>query len=337
MLKIFRPCDFHVHLREGQILKHVLKENNKNFQKILVMPNLAKPITNEKILSKYRAFVLKNNRNTEILFTIYLNQDCKITDLKNMIKNNLFFAAKLYPLHATTNSSSGVKDIKKMSKYFEFLEKNKIPLCLHGEHIHKDDDPYERERRFLEYELSWLVKNFKSLKITLEHITTKDSVDFIKSNNNIAASITTHHLLENTNTFLGDYLKPELFCKPIFKSKKHQKSLLSAALSGNSKFFFGSDSAPHLKNYKFTESCCAGVYSTKYSVSNILELFYSSKKTNNLNKFLTINGCKHYNLKFDNKLISYVRQKDFKFQKYSKFNNDSLINYNHFKNHWIKN
>ena len=182
MLKIFRPCDFHVHLREGQVLKHVLKENNKNFQKILVMPNLAKPITNEKILSKYRAFVLKNNRNTEILFTIYLNQDCKITDLKNMIKNNLFFAAKLYPLHATTNSSSGVKDIKKMSKYFEFLEKNKIPLCLHGEHIHKDDDPYERERRFLEYELSWLVKNFKSLKITLEHITTKDSVDFVKSN-----------------------------------------------------------------------------------------------------------------------------------------------------------
>ena len=337
MLKIFRPCDFHVHLREGQVLKHVLKENNKNFQKILVMPNLAKPITNEKILSKYRAFVLKNNRNTEILFTIYLNQDCKITDLKNMIKNNLFFAAKLYPLHATTNSSSGVKDIKKMSKYFEFLEKNKIPLCLHGEHIHKDDDPYERERRFLEYELSWLVKNFKSLKITLEHITTKDSVDFVKSNNNIAASITTHHLLENTNTFLGDYLKPELFCKPIIKSIKHQKSLLSAALSGNSKFFFGSDSAPHLKNYKFTESCCAGVYSTKYSVSNILELFYSSKKTNNLNKFLTINGCKHYNLKFDNKLISYVRQKDFKFQKYSKFKNDSLINYNHFKNYWIKN
>ena len=337
MLKIFRPCDFHVHLREGQVLKHVLKENNKNFQKILVMPNLAKPITNEKILSKYRAFVLKNNRNTEILFTIYLNQDCKITDLKNMIKNNLFFAVKLYPLHATTNSSSGVKDIKKMSKYFEFLEKNKIPLCLHGEHIHKDDDPYERERRFLEYELSWLVKNFKSLKITLEHITTKDSVDFVKSNNNIAASITTHHLLENTNTFLGDYLKPELFCKPIIKSKKHQISLLNAALSGNSKFFFGSDSAPHLKNYKFTESCCAGVYSTKYSVSNILELFYSSKKTNNLNKFLTINGCKHYNLKFDNKLISYVRQKDFKFQKYSKFKYDSLINYNHFKNHWIKN
>ncbi len=337
MLKIFRPCDFHVHLREGQVLKHVLKENNKNFQKILVMPNLAKPITNEKILSKYRAFVLKNNRNTEILFTIYLNQDCKITDLKNMIKNNLFFAAKLYPLHATTNSSSGVKDIKKMSKYFELLERNKIPLCLHGEHIHKDDDPYERERRFLEYELSWLVKNFKSLKITLEHITTKDSVDFVKSNNNIAATITTHHLLENTNTFLGDYLKPELFCKPIIKSIKHQKSLLSAALSGNSKFFFGSDSAPHLKNYKFTESCCAGVYSTKYSVSNILELFYSSKKTNNLNKFLTINGCKHYNLKFDNKLISYVRQKDFKFQKYSKFKNDSLINYNHFKNHWIKN
>ena len=337
MLKIFKPCDFHVHLREGQLLKNVLKENNKNFQKILVMPNLAKPITNKKILSKYRSSVLKNNKNTEILFTIYLNKDCSIIDLKNMVKEKLFFAAKLYPLHATTNSSSGVKDVKKMSKYFEFLEKNKIPLCLHGEHIHENDDPYEREKRFLDFELSWLVKKFKGLKITLEHITTKDSVDFVKSHKNIAATITTHHLLENTNTFLGNFLRPELFCKPIIKSVNHQKSLLNAALSGNSKFFFGSDSAPHLKKRKFNEFCCAGVYSTKYSVSNILELFYRSKKTRNLNKFLTINGCKHYNLKFDNVLISYVRKKDYLFQKYSKFRNDSLINYNHFKNYWSKN
>ena len=112
MLKIFKPCDFHVHLRESQLLKNVLKENNKNFQKILVMPNLTKPITNKKILSKYRYFILKNNKNTEILFTIYLNQDCSITDLKNMVKEKLFFAAKLYPLHATTNSSSGVKELQ---------------------------------------------------------------------------------------------------------------------------------------------------------------------------------------------------------------------------------
>ena len=337
MLKIFKPCDFHVHLREGQLLKNVLKENNKNFQKILVMPNLTKPITNKNILSKYRSFVLNNNNNTEILFTIYLNQDCSIIDLKNMVKEKLFFAAKLYPFNATTNSSSGVKDIKKMSKYFEFLENNKIPLCLHGEHIHENDDPYEREKRFLDFELSWLVKKFKGLKITLEHITTKDSVDFVKSHKNIAATITTHHLLENTNTFLGNFLRPEIFCKPVIKSVNHQKSLLNAALSGNSKFFFGSDSAPHLKNRKFNEFCCAGVYSTKYSVSNILELFYTSKKSNNLNKFLTINGCKHYNLKFDNTLISYSRKKDFTFKKYSKFKNDSLINYNHFKNYWSKN
>ena len=247
MLKIFKPCDFHVHLREGQLLKYVLKENNKNFQKILVMPNLIKPITNKNILSKYRSFVLNNNNNTEILFTIYLNQDCSIIDLKNMVNEKLFFAAKLYPLHATTNSSSGVKDIKKMSKYFEFLENNKIPLCLHGEHIHENDDPYEREKRFLDFELSWLVKNFKGLKITLEHITTKDSVDFVKSHKNIAATITTHHLLENTNTFLGNFLRPEIFCKPVIKSVNHQKSLLNAALSGNSKFFFGSDSAHILK------------------------------------------------------------------------------------------
>ena len=226
MLKIFKPCDFHVHLREGSLSQFILKENNKNFQKILVMPNLENPLTSAELLLKY--------------------------------KNKLFFSAKLYPLNATTNSTLGVSDIKKMSKYFAFLEENNIPLCIHGEHIHNNDDPYEREKKFLDKELSWISKKFKSLKITLEHITTKDSVSFVKSHQNISATITTHHLLENTYTFLGNELKPELFCKPIIKGSVHQEALQKVVLSGNPKFFFGSDSAPHLKSRKFAPSCCAG-------------------------------------------------------------------------------
>jgi len=130
MLKIFKPCDFHVHLREGNLAKAVLKENNKHFQKILVMPNLSNPIINSRLLSKYRRHILNNNKNSHVLFTIYLNSQCDLRDLDYMYKKNLFSAVKLYPLNATTNSSSGVQDIKKMSKYFEFLEKNNIPLVF---------------------------------------------------------------------------------------------------------------------------------------------------------------------------------------------------------------
>ena len=334
MLQIFKPCDFHVHLREGELVKTVLKENNKHFQKILVMPNLASPLTNSKLLNKYRNHILKNNNSTQILFTLYLSNKCSIKDLKYMKDAGLFFAVKLYPLNATTNSKAGVGDIKKMSKYLEFLEKFDIPLCIHGEHVHINDNPFEREKKFLEKELLWITRNFQSLKITLEHITTKDSVDFVKSSNTLAATITTHHLLENTYTFLGDLLRPELFCKPIIKNSIHQKALQNVALSGHQKFFFGSDSAPHLRNKKFNDFCCAGVYSTKYSISNILEFFWINKKINNINKFLTINGSKHYGLDFDKELIRYERKKNFKFQRFAKFQNDYLINYNHFKNFW---
>ncbi len=336
MLKIYQPCDFHVHLREGDLSKNVLIENNKYFQKILIMPNLSTPITNSDLLKKYRSQILKNNKKTEILFTIYLNQKCNINDLKKAKEENLFFAAKLYPLNATTNSQSGVSDVKKMAKYFDFLEKNNIPLCIHGEHIHNNDDPYEREKIFLDKELSWIVKKFANLKITLEHITTKDSVEFVKSNTNTAASITVHHLLENSYTFLGNYLKPELFCKPIIKNRDHQISLQKAALSGNSKFFFGSDSAPHLLSKKFSESCCAGVYSTKYAVSNIIQFFYSNRKLSQLDNFLSLNGCKHYNLNHNQSKVTYKKLKGHRFQKLTKFKDDFLINYNHFKEFWIK-
>tara|TARA_Y100000768_G_C23940913_1_gene665077 strand:+ start:74 stop:1087 length:1014 start_codon:yes stop_codon:yes gene_type:complete len=336
MLKIFKPCDFHVHLREGPLSHFVLRENNKHFQKILVMPNLKKPLTNSNLLLNYREEILKKNVSSEILFTIYLNNNCSLKDLNFMHKNNIFFSAKLYPLNATTNSAYGVSDIKKMSKYFAFLEDNNIPLCIHGEHVHDNDDPYDREKKFLDKELSWIIKKFKSLKITLEHITTKDSVSFVKSNKNISATITTHHLLENTFTFLGSELKPELYCKPIIKGSSHQEALQKVALSGNPKFFFGSDSAPHLKSRKFAPSCCAGIYSTKYSISNIIEFFWINKKILNIDKFLTQNGCKHYGLNYDKKTYKYKRIKNFKFQKYSKFNNDYLINYNFFKNLWVK-
>ena len=136
--------------------------------------------------------------------------------------------------------------------------------------------------------------------------------------------------------FLGGNLRPELFCKPIIKNHKHQKELQKVALSGHKQFFFGSDSAPHLKKAKFADSCCAGVYSTKYATSNILEFFWSNKKTDNLNKFLTINGSNHYGLDYDKKLCKYKRNKTAKFQKYTKFQDDYLINYNFYKNLWTR-
>jgi len=337
MISIYKPSDFHVHLREGKILNQALKENIAYFQKILVMPNLKKPITNSKRLISYRNQIESINKNKiKILFTIYLNSEWSTKEIVNCYKNKLFFAAKLYPKNATTNSKTGFSDIKDLTKYFYILEKHNIPLCLHGESISYQDDPFDREKKFLEKELSWLRKHFPNLKITLEHITTKDAVDYVKENKNISASITTHHLLENTNSFLGDSLKPELFCKPIIKNRNHQISLQKIALSGHKNFFFGSDSAPHYKKLKFNNECCAGVYSTKYSISNIIEFFSQNKKTKNLNKFLSLNGNAHYGLDFLRKEISFKKIKNYKFQKLSKCGDDFLCHYNHFRDYWSK-
>ena len=149
MVSIYQPCDFHVHLREGPILKDALKENIKNFYRILIMPNLLNPITNSKKLMDYRSQVEQiNNNQIDILYTIYLNENWSLTDLINSYQKKLFFAAKLYPKNVTTNSSSGVGNIKKLSKHFEILEKNNIPLCLHGETVTPLDDPYDREKIF---------------------------------------------------------------------------------------------------------------------------------------------------------------------------------------------
>ena len=338
MVSIFRPSDFHVHLREGAILNHSLNENLKHFQRILIMPNLSNPITNSKILLNYRNQIEEIGSNQmDILFTVYLNDDWSIKDLENSYQNNLFFAAKLYPKNATTNSTSGVGDIRKLSKHFEILEKNSIPLCLHGETIAPFDDPFEREKIFLNKELVWIQNNFPNIKITLEHITTKDAVDYVKENKNIGATITVHHLLENTNSFLGDLLKPELFCKPLIKNRSHQLSLQKAALSGNKKFFFGSDSAPHLSKKKFNSQCCAGVYSSKYGVSNLIEFFSSNNKLKNLDKFLSINGNGHYSLNFNKKKIIYKKIKNFKFVSKTRCNQDYLIHYNHYNTFWLLN
>ena len=335
MISIYQPCDFHVHLREGSILKEALMENMNHFQRILIMPNLLNPITNSKRLLNYRKQVEKiNNNKIDILYTVYLNENWSLSDLIHCYKKKLFFAVKLYPRNATTNSSSGVGDIKKLSKYFEVIEKNNIPLCLHGESITPLDDPYDREKLFLDKELVWLQRNFPKLKITLEHITTKDAVDYINENKNIAASITTHHLLENTNSFLGALLKPELFCKPIIKNRSHQIALQKIALSGNAKFFFGSDSAPHLSKNKFNNECCAGVYSSKYSVSNLIEFFSSNQKLKNLNKFLSINGNSHYSLNIIKKNIIYKKTKNYKFISKKKCEKDYLIHYNHYQDYW---
>ena len=335
MVSIYQPSDFHVHLREGAILKEALTENIKHFQRILIMPNLLKPITNSKRLLDYRNQVERiNNNQIDILYTVYLNENWLLADLINSYKNKLFFAAKLYPKNVTTNSSSGFGDIKKLSRHFEILEKNNIPLCLHGETITPLDDPYDREKLFLDKELVWLQKNFPNLKITLEHITTKEAVEYVKENKNIAASITTHHLLENTNSFLGDLLKPELFCKPIIKNRSHQIVLQKIALSGNKNFFFGSDSAPHLSKNKFNNQCCAGVYSSKYSVSNIIEFFSFNNKLKNLDKFLSINGNMHYSLNQNKKKLNYKKIKDYKFITKKKCDLDYLTHYNHYKDYW---
>ena len=240
--------------------------------------------------------------------TIYLTENTDKQDLINSFKKNKIFAVKLYPLGATTNSNFGIKNIENIMPVLETMEKNDIPLLIHGEDTDPEIDIFDREKYFINRTLSKIVKNFPKLRITLEHITTSDAVDYIKSSNNIVGSITPHHLSSNRNEMLVGGIRPHLYCLPILKREAHQQELIKIATSGHRKFFLGTDSAPHEIHMKENECGCAGVFNTTYTIQILTQIFEINKALNNLEKFVSINGAKHYKLPINKKKINLIKK-----------------------------
>jgi len=313
-LEIVRPDDWHLHLRDGTILKAVLPYTSKTFGRAIVMPNLNPPITSVKDAIMYKDCIsaaCPDDHRFEPLMTIYLTESTDFMDIAEGFSRNFISAVKLYPAGATTNSSHGINDFKKLYKVFEKMETIGCPLCVHGEVVDPQVDIFDREYVFIDKVLDPIVRTFPDLKIVLEHITTQEAVNYVKNlEKNIAATITVHHLAINRNFILAGGIKPHYYCLPIAKKENHRIALLKAAVSGNSSFFLGTDSAPHFDTHKESACGCAGCFTAPNAIPILAHLFEKEGSLEKLEKFTSINGANFYNLPLNSDHITLVKGQD---------------------------
>lgn len=329
-IEIIRPDDWHVHFRDNKILNAVVPETSRHFARAIVMPNLIPPILNGKQAIQYKQRIIKaipKTDNFEPLMTIYLTENTNKNELKDAYKNGAVFAVKLYPAGATTNSDSGVKNIKKIMPVLEVMAEIGMPLLIHGEVTDKEVDIFDREKVFIEQKLNFICKELPELTITLEHITTRDAVLYVKeANENLGATITPHHLALNRNAIFIGGIKPHNYCLPILKREIHRKALLKAATSENRKFFLGTDTAPHQKKDKENACGCAGIFNSTYCMSVLAQIFDMEGSIEMLENFVSINGAKHYKRRINNEKINMIKsEKPLSLKKSLSFNGNEII------------
>lgn len=309
-LTIQRPDDWHVHLRDGQALTTTVKDISRYFGRAIVMPNLVPPVTNVDLAKEYYDRIMANNQAETFtpLMVLYLTDNTTPQDIIDAKASGLVFAAKLYPAGATTNSASGVTDVKNIYPVLEEMARQDMLLLIHGEVTDCHIDIFDREKVFIETILTPLVAAMPQLKIVLEHITTKDAVDFVKSApENIGATITAHHLLFNRNDMLVGGIRPHYYCLPILKRNIHQQALVEAATSGNEKFFLGTDSAPHAVGAKESSCGCAGSYTAHAAIELYAEVFDQENALDKLEAFASLNGPKFYDLPVNTDTITLTK------------------------------
>ena len=310
-LTITRPDDWHVHLRDGAALTTTVPDISRYFARAIVMPNLVPPVTNAKLANEYhqRIMAASPSKQFQPLMVLYLTDQTTAQDIKDAKASGIVYAAKLYPAGATTNSSSGVTSVDNIASVLAAMEEENMPLLIHGEVTDHDIDIFDREAVFIDTILRPLVASYPTLKIVLEHITTKNAVDFVKeAGSNVAATITVHHLLFNRNDMLVGGIRPHYFCLPILKRNIHQQALIEAATSGSEKFFLGTDSAPHPQHAKESACGCAGSYTAHAAIELYAEAFELAGALDKLEAFASLNGPKFYNLPVNNDKITLVKE-----------------------------
>ena len=332
-IEIIKPDDWHVHFRDNEILRAVVPETTRHFARSIVMPNLVPPILNAKQAIEYKnriEKVIPSTDSFEPLMTIYLTEETSKDDLKSAYKNRSVFAVKLYPAGATTNSDSGVKDIQKVMPVLETMAEIGMPLLIHGEVTDRDVDIFDREKVFIDEKLNFICRELPDLKITLEHITTKDATEYVEEGNkNLVASITPHHLALNRNAIFVGGIRPHNYCLPILKREIHRIALLKAAVGGNPKFFLGTDTAPHLTKDKESACGCAGVFNATYCLPILAQIFDDQKSINSLENFISINGAIHYGIKPNKDKIKLIKSsKNVVFNKYLNINEEKIKIFN---------
>jgi dihydroorotase len=299
-LTIRRPDDWHLHLRDGAMLEGVLPHTTAHFARAIIMPNLVPPVVTAADARAYRERILAarpEGSDFEPLMTLYLTETTDVDDLADAYASGLVTAVKLYPAGATTNSASGVRDIDKVMPILERMASIGLPLCVHGEVTDASIDIFDREAVFIERVLAPLRARLPELKITMEHVTTKDGVDYIKSSSsNLAGSITTHHLIINRNAILAGGIRPHYYCLPVAKRETHRLALRAAATSGDARFFLGTDSAPHVDATKECGCGCAGIFTATNTMPLLAHVFEEEGALHRLEAFTSLNGPAWYGL-----------------------------------------
>lgn len=299
-LTITQPDDWHLHVRDGNVLTTVVPHTARCFARAIIMPNLKPPVTTTEQALAYRQRIMAAapaGSNFQPLMTLYLTDNLDPKEIVKAKDSGHVHAVKYYPAGATTNSDSGVTNIKKTYSVLEEMEAVGIPLLLHGEVTDSDIDIFDRESVFIDKILIPLIKRFPRLKIVLEHITTKQAAEFISGGpNNIAATITPQHLLYNRNAIFKGGIRPHYFCLPVLKREQHRQALIEAVCSGSAKFFLGTDSAPHSQTNKESSCGCAGIYSAHAAIEFYAEAFEQAGALDKLEGFASFHGPDFYGL-----------------------------------------
>ncbi|HEJ9033489.1 TPA: dihydroorotase [Serratia marcescens] len=311
VLKIRRPDDWHIHLRDDEMLKTVVPYTSQVFGRAIVMPNLVPPVTTVAAARAYRDRILAavpQGHNFTPLMTCYLTNSLAASELVSGFEQGVFTAAKLYPANATTNSSHGVSDVTGIYPLFEQMQKIGMPLLIHGEVTDPAVDIFDREARFIEQVMEPIRRQFPELKIVFEHITTKEAAQYVQAGNRfLGATITPQHLMFNRNHMLVGGIRPHLFCLPILKRNVHQEALRQAVASGSDRFFLGTDSAPHLKHRKESSCGCAGCFNAPNAIPAYAAVFEQLGALEHFEAFCSLNGPRFYGLPLNEDFIELQR------------------------------
>ena len=313
-ITIRRPDDWHVHLRDGEMLKDVVNYTARQFGRAIIMPNLKPPVTTVKAGRAYRDRILAALDpvlDFTPLITCYLTDTINVDEVASGHDEGVFTACKLYPANATTNSAHGVTDVKNISAVLEAMQKNGMPLLVHGEVTHAEVDIFDREAVFIDEVLKGIIADYPELKIVFEHITTQEAAEFVaESGPNIAATITPHHLAFNRNAIFQGGIRPHYYCLPIAKREKHRLALRKAATSGSSKFFLGTDTAPHTIDAKESACGCAGIFNAPFAMESYAKTFEEEGALDKLEGFASEHGPRFYGLPLNEDQITLTRKEN---------------------------
>ena len=299
-LTIRRPDDWHVHLRDGDMLRTVVGHTARQFARAIVMPNLSPPVTDAASAAAYRERILAalpEGADFTPLMTCYLTDATDPNEVARGFEQGVFTAAKLYPANATTNSAHGVSAIRHIMPVLERMADIGMVLCVHGEVTDPEVDVFDREAAFIERALGPLLDDLTELRVVFEHVTTQEAVQFVEgAGDNVAATITPQHLHINRNAMLVGGIRPHAYCLPVAKREKHRLALRKAATSGSAKFFLGTDSAPHAREAKESACGCAGIFNAPFALESYLTVFEAEGALDKFEAFASENGARFYRL-----------------------------------------